>query len=104
MEHPALRQMWFFPFLAHTTYLAGTSFFISIPLLLGDPGGAALNEYLSFFPKCITGYKSSYNGQWNSGVGGFVYSYSKDSLTFQAVVPNTWPSATAQYTFTKVKK
>ncbi|HEX6428378.1 MAG TPA: hypothetical protein VF008_11855 [Niastella sp.] len=104
MEHPALRQMWFLPFLAHTTYLAGTSFMVSLPLLFDDRGGSALDEYLSFFPKCVTSYKASENGQWSSGLGGFVYSYSADSLTFQGVIPNAWPAVTAKFTFTKVKK
>jgi hypothetical protein len=104
MEHPALRQMWFLPFLAHTTYLAGTSYMVSLPLLFDDRGGSALDEYLSFFSKCVTGYKVSYNGQWSGGLGGFVYSYSADSLTFQGVVPNAWPDVTAKYSFTKVKK
>jgi hypothetical protein len=103
MVHPASRQMWFMTFVAYTTFLSYTSFFVSLPLLFDDRGNHELDEYLSFFSKCITTYKTSKNGQWTSGLGGFVYSYSKDSLTFQGSVPNVWPDVTAKFTFTKVK-
>lgn len=104
LNHPGLSQMWFFPFLAHTTNLAGTSYNVSLPILFDDRE-TTLARYLSFFPKCVSSYTPKEYGQWSIIPSDIQYSYSADSLTFQGKIGKTWPIETATYTFTrKVKK